>query len=267
MAPDRGVARRSRLNGHQMEFVPIIRLIWRRRILLATGVFCAVWTLVALGGTKPVTNKSAVAWTHVALDTPKSQLVDAAPNGVATLIWRAGLLMHLMTTDASTQDIARRLGVRADQVLVVDSNLAVPAVSTTMAQAASTAASLGVAPYTLTVAIANNAIPVITIKASAVNPVSAQRLAAAAVALLKSQASPGGTFVSHVLTGGGTGLKLQPFKVEQIAPIRVKLLSSSSPPLKAVGGSVAVFAFWVACGVLMPRLMRRFRTRSRMLTA
>jgi hypothetical protein len=244
-----------------VEFVPIIRLIWRRRVLLATGVFCAAWTLVALGGTSSVTNKSALAWTHVALDTPKSQLVEAAPNGAATLIWRAGLLMHLMATDASTQNIARRVGVAADQVLVVDSNLGLPAVSTAMAQAASTAASLAVAPYTLTVAIDNNAVPVITIMASAVNPASAQRLAAAAVALLESQTSPGGSVVSGVFTGGGTGLELQPFKVEQIAPIRVKLLSSSSPQLKAIGASLVVFAFWVAGGLMMPRAIRRIRPR------
>ena len=222
---------------------------------------------MALGGTKSVTTKSAVAWTRVALDTPKSQLVDAAPNGVATLTWRAGLLTHLIATDASTQDIARRLGVRADQVLVVDPTLAVPAVSTAMAQGASTAASLGVARYTLIVANDNDAVPVITIEALAINPASAQRLAAAAVALLESQASPGGRFVSHVHTGSATGSKLQPFKVEQVAPIRVKLLSSSSTPSKAIGASGVVFAFWVAGGLLMPALIRRIRARARMLTA
>jgi hypothetical protein len=227
---------------------------------------------VALGGTKPVTNHGALAWTRVAIDTRKSQLVDAAPEGVETLTWRAQLLTYLMATDASTQDIARRLGVKADEISVVEPDLSVPLVGTTLPQEAAKAASLGVAPYTLTVALVNdvlpviNELPVITVEAAAPGPVSAERLAAAAVALLESESSRSGTFSSDVVTGG-RGFKLQPFEVQQVTPTRVRLVSSSSPPLKAIGASILVFALWVAGGLLIRRLSRRMRARGRLMTA
>ena len=232
----------------------------------------AACTLVALGGTKPVTNKGAFAWTRVAVDTPKSQLVDAAPNGVDTLTWRAELLTDLLGTDAATQDIGRLLGVKAKQVRVVSPNLSVPVIATAMPQEASKVASRSVAPYTLTVALVNDVVPaitelpVITIAAAAPDPAGARRLAAAAVALLESESQPSGTFSSHIATGVG-GFKFQPFKVQQVAPTRVGLVSSSSRPLKPIAASIVIFALWVACGLAMRRHRRRIRARGRMLTA
>ena len=42
-----------------MELLPVLRRLWRRRILLAAGILVAVATLVALGGTSPVTTRGA----------------------------------------------------------------------------------------------------------------------------------------------------------------------------------------------------------------
>ena len=129
-----------------MELLPIFRLIWRRRLLLGAGLVAAIAAMVVLGG-KSATS-SYVAWTQV-LDTPKSQLVAAAPSGGNTLAWRASLLSHLMATEVSKQDLARRIGVRSDQVGVADPSLALPTVPTNTAVAASKAA-LGITtPYRL----------------------------------------------------------------------------------------------------------------------
>ena len=73
-----------------MELLPIFRLIWRRRLLLGAGLVAAIAAMVVFGG-KSAT-RSYVAWTQVTLDTPKSQLVAAAPAGGDTLAWRASLL-------------------------------------------------------------------------------------------------------------------------------------------------------------------------------
>ena len=54
-----------------MEILPVLRLIWRRRILLVIATVAAIAVFVGLGGTKPASSSSAVAWTRVTLDTPK----------------------------------------------------------------------------------------------------------------------------------------------------------------------------------------------------
>src|SRR5690348_12238127 len=123
-----------------MELLPILRLMWRRRFPLAVGAVVALALLIGMGGTRPLTTKSAVAWTTVALDTKKSQLVDVAPSGGSTLAWRAALLGDLLMTTRAQQDIAHRMGVPGDQVLVSDADLSLPLVPTAMANAAANAA-------------------------------------------------------------------------------------------------------------------------------
>lgn len=249
-----------------MELLPVLRLIWRRRLPLVVGVVIAAVVLVLLGGTKPVTTPSAVAWTSVALDTPESQLVGVAPRGGDSLAWRASLLTHLMASASTTQELAERAGVSARQVTVVDPALALPLVPTAMAQAAATAASGTVTPYVLTVFTKNDLLPVISIEAAAPNSGTAERLAHAAIAVLESQASRGGHFTSHILTSVNA-LSRQPFVVEQVTPLRVKALPSTALPVKAIGASFFVFVVWSAGVLLVLPLFRRRTSDGRALPA
>ncbi len=251
-----------------MELLPIVRAIWRRRLALV-AIPLALAVFVALGGTTPVSTPNAVAWTGVTLDTPQSQLVAVAPPGAITLVWRASLLTHLMTTSTATQALARRVGVGADQVSVVDPALATPLVSTAMAQAASTAASRDVAPYTLTVFVANDSLPVISIEAAAPDRQGAQRLADAAVTVLQSQASTGGTFTSQIATGGKVFAR-QPFVIDQVAPVRVKELPVTALPIKAIGVSFLGLLAWCGgwcAGVLLLRWWQALQGRRAALPA
>ena len=175
-----------------MELLPLLRRGWRRRWVLVGAVVASVAAFVALGGSRSSGATSAIAWTQVTLDTPRSQLVTAAPAGADTLPWRAALLVHLMTTDASTRELANRLGVSQNELAVVDPSLVAPAVQTSMAVASSKAAFLALTPYALDVFLTDPTVPVISIEAGALQPAGAERLATAAVAVLKSQASPGG---------------------------------------------------------------------------
>jgi hypothetical protein len=243
-----------------MEILPILRLIWRRRFLVAAGVAGAVAVLVALGGTTPATTTGAVAWTRLTLDTPRSQVVAAAPPGGATLAWRASLLSHLLASETLKQELARRLGVPSDQVAVADPALALPTKPTDTAVGASKAAAAIVAPYVVTILIPNNSLPIISLEAAGPDRSSAARLAGAAVAVLQSQASPAGRFGSLIMTGLGVGgLTRQGFVVEQIAPVRVQLVSSSSLPIKPIGASLFIFVLWCAGVLLLPRLKRAIR--------
>ena len=132
-----------------MELLPLLRWVWRRRLVLVGALVASVAAFVALGGSRSSATASAVAWTQVTLDTPRSQLVAAAPAGAETLSWRASLLTHLMATDASTRELAQRLGVTQNELAVVDLSFAAPIVQTSMAVASAQAASLVPAPYSL----------------------------------------------------------------------------------------------------------------------
>jgi hypothetical protein len=245
-----------------VELLPTLRLMWRRRFPLAVGAVMALALLIGMGGTTPVTTRFAVAWTTVALDTQKSQLVDAAPSGGSTLAWRAALLGDLMMTSRSTQDIARRIGVPSDQVLVTESDLTLPLVPTAMANAAANAATDPTAPYMLSVFTKDDTLPVISLNATATTPAGATGLANAAVAEMQTRASPGGTFSSRIVTGT-KGLELQPLVINQVSPTRVKVLTSSSLKTTAIAMSFLFLVVWFAGTLLVPRLFRRLRRPDR----
>jgi hypothetical protein len=238
-----------------MELLQLLRLFWRRRIALGVGVVLAVAAAVGLGS--PPATSMALAWTNVALDTPASQLVKSAPSGADTLPWRASLLSHLMGTDATQRELARRLRVRVDEVGVIDGGFAVPDVPNMTATKAADASLPTAAPYQLTVSPLSPGLPVIMLKAAAPDRTKALRLAAAAVAVLESRRSSGGTYTSIVPTGGGASPKLQPFVVQQVTPIRVKRMTAMTLPIKQIAAALFILGAWSTAVLLGPRLIRR----------
>jgi hypothetical protein len=242
-----------------MEVLPLVRRLWRRRLLLAAGavVALALALALALGTSSP--KSSAMAWTAVALDTPTSALVVSAPNGADTLPWRASLLAHLMTTDAAQRQLAARLGVRPDLVTVIDASLAVPLIAASLPQEASKAAATS-APYVLTLKQPDTSLPVVSIQAAAPDRTGATRLAKGAVSVLESQASPGGSYTSPIPTGGilkAGAAKLQPFVVEDVADVRAKRVAKSYGPIKAAGPPAFLLLLWCACLMFFPRRQSR----------
>ena len=234
-----------------MELLPILRLIWRRRLLLGAGVIVSVALALGIGGPPP--SASALAWTRVNLDTPRSQLVDSAPRGADTLPWRASLLVHLMATDATQRQLAQRLRVRPDEVVVVDTALELPIVPASIPAAAAEAAQVTGAPYVLTVALTDPMLPTISIEAAAPDGAGAKRLAAAGVAILESESSlSDARYSSKILTGGGVALKPQQFVVQQVAPIRAKPVTQRVISPKQIGPPLVLLALWTAAALLLP---------------
>ena len=234
-----------------MELLPILRLIWRRRLLLGAGLVVSVALALGIGGPPP--SSSALAWTRVNLDTPRSQLVNSAPGGADTLPWRASFLVHLMATDSTQRRLAKRLDVRPEDVVVVDPALELPIVPASIPTAASEAAQITVAPYVLTVTVTNPSLPTVAIEAAAPDVARARRLAAAAVAILESQSSMSDArYTSKILTGGGVALKRQQFLVEQVAPIRAKPVAERVVSPKQIGGPMVLLALWSAGALLLP---------------
>lgn len=243
-----------------MELLPILRLIWRRRILLGAGLVVSVALALGLGG--PPKSSSVLAWTRVNLDTPTSQLVDSAPRGADTLPWRASILIHLMATDATQKRLAQSLHVRPEDVVVVDPALELPIVPASVPTAAAEAAQVTAAPYVLTLTLTNSSLPTIAIEAAAPDRAGAKRLAAAAVAVLESQSSlSADRFSSKILTGGGVVLKRQPFLVQRVAPIRAKPVTERVISPKQIGPPLSLLVLWTAGALLLPGRLHRRRPR------
>jgi hypothetical protein len=237
-----------------MELVRPIAAIRRRWKLLLAGAVVALALVVALG--KPPTSSSAVGWTRVTLDTPKSQVVESDPRGADSLPWRAALLVHLMRTDESVREIARTVGVRPEDVAVVDPALAEPQVPASMPAGAAEAASFSVAPYVLTVYVRVTELPMITIETAAPDRDGAKRLAEAAVELLESRSSPSETpYRSRIPTGGGAALRYQTYLIEAVAPVRTKEVLSGAAPTKQIG-VLMLFGAWCAAVLVLPPLLR-----------
>ena len=243
-----------------MELLPLARLIWRRKLPLAIGLVLAVALAVAIGGPPP--SVSGLAWTRLALDTPKSQLVEPAPSGADTLAWRAALLAHLLATDETQRELAQRLHVRTDAVTVVDPAFALPEIPASMPSLVSETAATTGAPYILTVLIENPLLPIITLEAAAPNLAGAKRLADAGADILEGRSSRSGAkYSSIVLTGGGAALRPQPFSVGRVAPTRVKPVSGPAVPVKAIAAALCILGLWSIAVLLLPGRVSRRRPR------
>jgi hypothetical protein len=242
-----------------MELLPALRMLWRRRLLVAAGFLAAIAMAVVVGCAPP--SSSAVARTRVTLDTRKSQLVESAPPGVDTLPWRASMITHLMQDDSAQRGVAQRLGVDPSQIEIVDPVLAVPVTPASMPLDASDAASVTAAPYVVTVGVVDTGLPMISIEAAAPDRRGAARLAEATVAVLETYASPKGRYRSLIKTGGGAPATFQPFVVRPIGDVRVKTVKAAALPIKAVVVPGFLLAVWIGCLAFVPRRPRRQRPR------
>jgi hypothetical protein len=106
-----------------MELIMMLRDLWRRRILVGCAALLAVLagTAVTYRISFPPKLESrkyevGVATTRILVDTPSSQVVEVAPKGSDTLGVRANLLASLMVDGVVKTAIARRAGLRPDQL-------------------------------------------------------------------------------------------------------------------------------------------------------
>jgi hypothetical protein len=223
-----------------MEVLPLLRTLWRRRVAVAGGVVAAVAITLVLGRGTP--SRTGVAYTRLALDTPRSQLVHAAPAGADTLGWRASLLAHLVATDATTRAIARGAGVPAGQVDVVDPTLAAPAVPSSLPKGVADATAAVTAPYVLSVYEPDGSLPIIAIATAGPDRRAAARLARAAAAVLASEGSR------------ADGPLVQPFVVQSVAPVHARTVVTGGGRLRSLALAAFVLVVWCAGVALVPRL-------------
>jgi hypothetical protein len=236
-----------------MEAVTILRELWRRRALVAVVALVSILIGLAIAYTisfPPQSRKFevGVASGRVLVDTPDSQVVDVQPKGAGTLGIRAGVLANLMTEGDVKAAIARRAGLRPNQLragVEVDHEL----------PAALTKASGDPNAHLLITSPAVNPdgtpLPMIDIRAQAPGPRDAAGLASAAVSGLNDylDTKASGEDVPEVKRLQVTGFGAPEVREETRGPSRALALA------------VAIFAFVLGCAAIFitARLARAWR--------
>jgi hypothetical protein len=232
-----------------MELVAILRLLWRRRLLVLLGaVLAAAVGVMLMSRSAPV--EAAVATTGVVLDTPRSQLVDANPSGADTLAWRAGLLADLMATPPVVSSIARDLRIPARDLAVVNPSLAAPEIPASLPRNAAKAAAVARQQHVLVLQY-DELLPIISIEATAPDRGRATRLAEAGTQALKSAATMRDT------------ADVQGFVVDDVGSVHVREVGGGSGRMKVVALTVILLGAWCGAVALLPGLGRAWRAAGR----
>jgi hypothetical protein len=228
---------------------------------MLVGLLVAVAAAVAVGGTKPAS--SGFARAQVLIDTPKSQLVDTAPAGADTLAWRAKLLAHLTAAEPEKRQLAAAVGIRPDELAVVDPDLAIPEIASSLPKAASQIAGMTAVPYILTVRLPNDTIPVISFEAVAPTRAEADRLARAGIAGVRSEIPAKEQGAPAEDTASDPGVPdpdaTQAFAIRDVGPVRGITVVQRGLPIKGIGAAIFVFALWTLGVAFLPVVARALR--------
>jgi uncharacterized protein involved in exopolysaccharide biosynthesis len=229
-----------------VEFVPILRALWRRRFLVLVGAVAAVALgVIAAGGE---TTRSGTASTRVVVDTEKSELIYQNPYGHDTLHWRADLLADLLASGPLREQVATEAGIKAKELAVVLPPLAVPVIPSTLPSRASKVANPTSDEYILTVHV-DEVAPIISIEAAAPSRGAAARLAGAASAALQQTGTP-----TEVRPG------IQGLAVESVGPVQSKEIVNKPKLVLGFALVVCLFCAWCGAIALGPRLLEAWRS-------
>ena len=228
-----------------MELMMLLRVLWRRRILVGIGAVVAVVVAVAMGhGATPA---SGLAKTGVVVDTTASQLVTEAPTNASTLPWRATVLGMLLGTPDERAQMAREIGIPVDQLAVVDTELVAPTIPASLPRAAAEAAAGTTEPYVLTVHT-DDSLPIVWIEAAGPAPGAAARLADAAVHALQAGAPTHNT------------PELQGLNIHPVGATHVRAIPGGPGKKKLLALAMIVFMLWIVGLTIGPLVRGMART-------
>lgn len=161
----------------------VLRELWRLRRYVA-----GVCVLALLAGAALISREYTVgtATARILVDTPSSQVADVSPKGVGLVALQANLLATVMVDGTIKSAIARRVGVKPDQLVGVTTAATEPSTGSSTSGPAPVSAPSGPNVYALTTQIltdnSGNNLPIIQLSAQAPTATSATRLADAATA-------------------------------------------------------------------------------------
>jgi hypothetical protein len=231
-----------------VELVAFVSVLWHHRVAVAVGAVLAVALgVLAMQGSS---SRLGVASASVVLDTPSSQLIDAAPLGADTLASRAALLGDLLGSDSLRPRIAETMRLPQDKVAVTAPYRVAPPIATPLPERALEAAAITPEPYVLAVQSPTE-LPVIAIDASAPSRADAERLVKVAIEVLAATASE---YAGRP--------DIQPFVVESLRPVRSRDIVDDAHRIIGAGVAMVAFAFWCALVAIMHGVRRALRSRA-----
>lgn len=222
-----------------MELVVILRILWRRRAVVALGCVVAVAVGLTVGRAAPDT---AIASGGLMLDTPVSQLSHASPVGADSLTARAILLGNLLATRPMEAKIASAAGLPRDNVAVIAGSSRMPTIPTALARHATDAVAARPEKHVVVVQV-EEPLPLVSIEALAPDRRSAVALAGAATRVAQEAAASDSRRIV----------------VESVGPAEVRVVSGSSGRTKALAASIVMIALWCGGVVFASVAMRRRR--------
>ena len=229
-----------------MELLPVLLAWRRRRILIAVGALLALAIGFKLGSSD--TTSSGRAWGQVIFDTPKSQLVTPAPLGVETLGWRGGLATTMLETLPERQKMAAALGIKLEELRILDPVLAVPTQPASLPKKASKSAFAGAETYVL-IPTLDPRFPLVRFEGNAPTADDAARLVRVAIGRLEEQSA----YAENRL--------LQPIDFSSDVAVEKRTISTGGGPVLAIAAALFFFFAWAGTVLLVTLLLDRWRTR------
>lgn len=233
-----------------MDLIPILRELWRRRLVVALIALVAlgVGWVVGFKPSFPPESRSytiGVASARILVDTPQSQVVEVAPKGSETLGSRASVLANLMVDGELKDAIARRAGMDPKQLIAQTQASGGPQVVTP----------LGPRDRSLTTAVLVNSdlaqLPIIKIETQAPTVGEAAKLADAAVAGL-------GEYLDSK-AGAEKVSSARRLRVSGLGPAQVHQGTRGPGKLMSIGAALLVFLAGCAVLLMLSALIRGWR--------
>jgi hypothetical protein len=214
-----------------MEFVGVLRVLQRHRLLVALGVLAAVAAGAGFLLQGDRTTETAAA--RLLIRAPASPTVNLDTEAARTLANRVSLLADLMATDGARAVTARGAGVRPDELAVSTPAMTVmPTVAVPIAVGARQAALVTPEPYMLSVE-SETGVPILVLRATAPDAAAATRLVDAGTRSLQALIARRAPSAASVL------------EVERLEPLGARTLVSA--PRRSVAVLIAAFVFCMWC--------------------
>lgn len=243
-----------------MDAVAILRLLWRRRLVVALGLVLAVACGIVMAykvtpGLPPSFESRqyevGIASAEVLVDSPSSQVADLgggqAGIDVNGLTSRARLLANLMATSPLKDQIARRAGI-AEASLITSVPTTGPALEPKPLDDKRRASHPRANKLTVTF---NEELPIIAAEAQASTPQLAARISTAAVEELVA--------FRKTVAAADQVPDARQLVISPLGPARSATVSRGPRRLFAIVAFVFVLGLWCAGLVIVSRLARDWR--------
>jgi hypothetical protein len=237
-----------------MELLNPLRLLARRRRILAIGALMALAMGLAASGSLPFgplaspERRSAVATAEIQIDTLRPLAADLRAS-TATIAEQSMMLGERLAADDTRTFIARRAGVPVRDLLVLSSRTVIVGRSSPVARAAVDAGSSAQSRFRLTVSSLTDDTPILSIEAAAPDRATAAGLAAAAAPALE-------LVIDAAPESVRKRLEVKPLA----APRTASVVSGGPRPLLGVLAALFGFVGWCWCVVVAGGAARLWRT-------